>query len=754
MRSGPLSRLFCPLRPYGIFRAVSIALSLTICVAVSACGSSETRDPFLPVVEDAGDAAPADLEGGTRVVLIDAGTMEASTPGEWGGPCLDDGQCSDGIDCTSDSCDPGRSRCHFAPVDATCDDGAYCNGVEQCAPGLGCRPGAPVACSDGTACTIDACDEGTHACTHTPRDADGDGDPDGNCPGGHDCNDTDPAVSSTATEICGNGIDDDCDGQVDEAGCKSPKYDTCATALRVEASGTFMLSPDAASLDYSAGCVKSNGRFRDLAVNVVIPKGSPADLDVVLGSAPGGASLGLSASTECGKAATEFACAASVVASSGTDVARLALHALPPGTYSLLVFSDSTDPVTLSVEYLPAGSAPTNETCGTAARLVEGEHVVAPLAGTKADLKTACAGAEGDLLYDFVLDAARDVHVHATASDDYGTPILSLRDDGCDELSCREGPNDDLFRRALPAGHYFVAVSATGPADLDVVLETSSPSTPPPGETCAGAPALVPGETVVVDLADHADDVSPGCAVGYVDAVYGLSLASASDVLLVSSTSDPDQGAIALLTPVCTAATALACTASSASPVRAAARAVAPGDYRVDVESELGLPTSVTALVRPAAPAVLVPFSDDCAGTPTEIPAVGALFQGNTSNAADDYSASCDVGGSGGARDQMLHLHLDEAHRVVLDARGSGYALIVDVRQGATCPGQEMTSACSAGYVRDRSFLDLTLDPGDYWVQIDGYDGASGPWVLDVYVVGSDGDGGAPARVEPARDAG
>jgi hypothetical protein len=70
---------------------------------------------------------------------------------------------------------------------------------------------------------------------------------------------------------------------------------------------------------------------------------------------------------------------------------------------------------------------------------------------------------------------------------------------------------------------------------------------------------------------------------------------------------------------------------------------------------------------------------------------------------------------------------------VIFDTKGSDYATIVDVRTGSSCPGDEVFGGCSAGYSRDRSFLDLTLAAGDYWVQIDGYDESSGPWVLDVF---------------------
>jgi hypothetical protein len=66
---------------------------------------------------------------------------------------------------------------------------------------------------------------------------------------------------------------------------------------------------------------------------------------------------------------------------------------------------------------------------------------------------------------------------------------------------------------------------------------------------------------------------------------------------------------------------------------------------------------------------------------------------------------------------------------------GSGYNTILDIREGPSCPGTEIPMGCTVGFPPSRSYLDLLLAPGTYYVQIDGYDLDKGPWFLDVRVV-------------------
>ena len=82
----------------------------------------------------------------------------------------------------------------------------------------------------------------------------------------------------------------------------------------------------------------------------------------------------------------------------------------------------------------------------------------------------------------------------------------------------------------------------------------------------------------------------------------------------------------------------------------------------------------------------------------------------------------------------MLKLSLSERRRVILDMSGSDYQTLLVVRNAFDCPGTEVLRACAPGRGAGRSFLDLVLPAGDYFVQIDGFGGASGHWILDAFL--------------------
>jgi hypothetical protein len=46
-----------------------------------------------------------------------------------------------------------------------------------------------------------------------------------------------------------------------------------------------------------------------------------------------------------------------------------------------------------------------------------------------------------------------------------------------------------------------------------------------------------------------------------------------------------------------------------------------------------------------------------------------------------------------------------------------------------------VTNGCYVGFTGQRSFLDLELDAGQYWLIVTGYSGQKGAWDLDVRVL-------------------
>lgn len=695
---------------------------------IVACADGAVDSPYRG--RDAGDEpAPPDV--------VDAGPSDAGPDENFGKPCLDDAQCDDDIDCTFDECLSGVSRCRNVPDHSKCADDVYCNGVEQCDLQLGCRPGPPVTCSDVTPCTVDSCVEDDHSCRHEPRDADGDGDADRLCQGEGDCNDRDPNVSSKQVEVCNNGRDDDCDDRIDESACELPLHDTCDDPFLVEAQGSYLLSTAALDRQFAASCL-ADSLSRDLVLQIEVPD-EDTDVDIVVTAA--GADLGLVAYDECAATADEVECAFSGTTLDGESAVRLRLRQLEPGRHDVVIFASEASNMGLEVSYEARGAAPQNETCNSALPLTPDEPLVASVAESRRDVPSICGMVLGELVYSFTLDEPRDVRLLARSLDGLGFPQLSLRDGSCvmagdSEITCRRGEGADLFARNLPAGDYFVAVGATGPSDVEVQLRLQDPSGASEDEYCAQPPELNPQRLATIDLFDHSDDVFSGCLPGGIDAVHGLELDEPSDVLLIERVSPGQVGAINLFRPPCDAEDRVTCTVSNLSPLRTAAHNLPAGSYAVVSEASLPTPITVEALVRPAQPPSVVAFADTCAQAPT-IPATGGFFQGNTSNASADYEAGCDLGaqGPGGARDQMLRLQLDQERRVIFDMLGSGYATLLAVRKGPDCPGEEVPGACAAGFQSNRSYLDLLLPAGEYFVQVDGFARDEGQWFLEVYIV-------------------
>lgn len=711
-------------RPFGSLATPFVAL---LALLSAACGA-DAPDAFVHAPDAAPDGGDDDAAAG------DAGSVDPTL----GGPCASADQCDDAIDCTFDTCDENLGRCRNIPDDTRCDDGVYCNGREACLPRIGCRSGPVVTCQDDNVCTIDRCVESEKSCTHAPRDLDGDGDPDGHCPSGGDCDDLDPTVGPSKAEICDNGKDDDCDGEIDEAPCTRPANDTCETALDVGASGTFFLSTIAAKKDYATSCsVVTPSAAQDVVLSLTVPGAAgdpPRDVEVWATSHVVLNEVAVTLEGTCGESATELACSRT----EGSRSARAIARGVSPGqTIHAIVTTQSPTLLDVDVQFRTASPPPANEDCAAPTAVSEDAPFVVELGTASKDLASGCSDAKlGERTYAFTLGAPRDVRIFASATRGTGTPMVSLRDASCEgELRCRTGGSPPLFARSLPAGTHVFAVSATAPIDASVVVKTYPPTEPPPNQSCDAPPTLAPNAAFDVDLSGQEDAIPNGCMPGKPAAAYELVLTETSDVLVVGRFAQNELGAVSLNAPGCTTADLLACKVGT-SPVRAAKRGLAPGSYRVVVADEFGQSARVSVFVRKAVPPTLVSGADGCA-SPGVIPETGGFFVGDTTDATADLNAGCDSPflPLGGAPDHLFRFQLPQRRRVVFDMTGSSFTTLLDLRRGAACPGAELPDACHVGFDSGRSFLERVLDPGTYWVQVDGYAGAAGAYDLDVRVI-------------------
>ena len=709
-----------------ILRVVRLALLLAIgLLVVAACGNRNVGiDRSVPFDAGAGEAGPD--ASGTQDAAGDASPY-------LGGPCVDDAQCDDGIACTYDSCDQAVGRCLNVPDDSQCQDGVYCDGQEVCVPGHGCEAGPVVACDNGNECVLAMCVEATQSCQYTPRDVDQDGDPDAHCDPGHDCNDLDPDVSSIHAEVCHNGIDDNCNGLIDETPCIVPQGDTCASAVALTAPGTLALSTLGCNDTYATSCSVANPQAgQNVVAAITVPAGPNVDLE--MWASTQGSPVAVAIESSCGDPTTELACGAGGP-TGGYDV-RARAYDVAPGTYFAIVTTQYAGPVNLEVDLLAPTPAATDVDCGSAIPIQPGTPVAVSIVNPPTDLPTACLSAAGELTYSFTLTQPQDVNVYASATKGSGTPVLGLRDPGCtaatDELECGSSP---LFERSLPAGTYVVTLGATAPIDANLTVSLSAPTAAPPDQTCASPPSIGLNQSIPIDLSSHENAIKDGCLSSGPDAAYDLSVPSASDVLLVLRLPDVETGAVSLDTPSCNTSSSLGCTVYS-TPVRLDKRNVPAGDYRAVIADQLGLQGTLDALVRPTvAPTILASGSADTCATAVDASS-GGFFTGDTSTTSANYEQPCDAPGNPmSAPDQVLSMNLAQPQRVVLDMEGSTYTTLLDVEQGPSCPGTPVPSACYVGFGPQRSFLDLELQAGQYWIIIDGYSGQKGPWNLDVRVL-------------------
>lgn len=659
------------------------------------------------VGDDAGrDQAPPDL------AHLDAGQR-----------CDSVEECDDGVACTRDVCDL-RGICVHTPDALVCDDGVFCNGAEVCDPSAGCGGGPLRDCNDRNVCTLDRCDESRGMCLHLPRDFDNDGEADSRCVGGTDCDDADPLRGTLQAELCSDVLDNDCDGDIDEAVCGRPQHDLCDDALDVSEGGLFQIATAGARDDYGAAC---QGPARELVTRFTLD----ATSDVTLRVDSAGTSQ-IDLRTACGGGGLGIAC------DTGSP-SELRRRSLPAGTYFAFVAS-SAGALELSVSVDPPTAAPTNEACDSAGDVVPPFAVSGSFVGVADDLELACGQPlSGELVYAFSVPPgpAMDAVVAFSSTSSADAMRFSLRTD-CDnpasELGCVRGSPAGARFRSLTPGDY--ALILEGPAEREVdfsfELRLETGTDPPPGDGC-GAPIDTPLNDIVHGtLSDKRDAIRTDCGYFYRDAVHRFVLPEASDVAIdllagENGTAYVSGSLATTCGPVFASPTA---TCGGGAPALLQRFSLPAGEHFLVIEAA-GAP-NYQLEVRTSSPTNVVEATgnDTCAEAIVIPDVQRAVFVGTTTGLANDVeSPYCGSGAS--SPDATFLLDLNVASRVRLSTVGSSFDTVLQVfLEGAMCSNFPYTCDDDSG-PSGAARIDRDLPAGRYHVVVDGFGAHSeGAYVL------------------------
>jgi hypothetical protein len=652
----------------------------------------------------------------------DAPVMRLDT----GPPCTGDAECDDGIACTMDTCDPTGRFCRNSLDNAFCDDGIFCNGEEYCDPVFNCLAGDRRSCDDEDVCTVDTCNEADRVCDRRPRDLDRDGDTDFFCAGGGDCDDRDATRSSLSPEICEDGIDNDCDGSLDEPDCGTPENDRCDDPRDVSAGGSFLFNTRGSVADYALSCAFDNRG--DMVAQFTIPAGG-GPRDVRIRGEGDLFSVALSLRSDCTDAASQLECI-----NGWPAVVRA--RSLPEGTYFIVIAGlYGVGEIVLNVEFDDPTPPAENDTCATPTEIPAGGGDFTGSFVDVEDETTTTCGTSGspDLFYHLHLDAPADVRVSAgsTTGESMVWSFRSTCESPSTDRQCAYGAPATGRVHQLPAGDHYLVLEGPSYVEVDFTLSVEVLGASPPvlGDRCDAPIPITPGVTYAGTLLDKQHDYEVSCGYHYRDAIHTFTLATAADVTI-----DLDGGGtymnLAVRSTCDAEGTQLRCDAGS--PARARMRGLAAGTYFVIVEgSSAGSYTLDLEITTPPSVPIETTGNDVCAGA-VVVPEGGGLYTGSTITAINDYTtATTSCGFMATSKDVVFRLDLTARSRVVATTDGSSFDTVLYYIVGA-CPGPEAACDDNSGE-GTRSLLDRNLEPGTYYFIVDGWGSSSaGSYVFEI----------------------
>ncbi|HEX8790161.1 MAG TPA: hypothetical protein VF765_04365 [Polyangiaceae bacterium] len=409
---------------------------------------------------------------------------------------------------------------------------------------------------------------------------------------------------------------------------------------------------------------------------------------------------------------------------------------LDPGKYFVFVDGYNQETGNYKLTLTTSEVLSLGQVCQKAQLLAVGAPAAGTTEGRADDASASCGGgaAGNDVPWRFDVPARSRVRV--TEHADGMSPVVHLRHvctEEDSEIACGEaglGIHDAAVGRTLEAGSYAAFADArdhdaAGPYTMQ--LETAAPSGDgTSGDSCGDAAVLQPGR-VQGDTFAARDDLAGSCGgAGAPDVVYRLDVPERSR--LVAALDQAESQQLLVVWRHC------GDRSSEVACGRFVDAVVAPGSYWVAVDGaspdEYGRFSINWSLQDLTAQATA------CAAAPVLQP--GRTVSASTAGAGDRFASSCAGGNSLiTGPDRVFRFSLSSAAKVRVSLVAASFEAALSLRKACgDAPGAELDCRDDSDIAR-RTTLQRALEPGSYWVVVDGQSpNDQGAFTLDFGVVG------------------
>lgn len=506
------------------------------------------------------------------------------------------------------------------------------------------------------------------------------------------------------------------------------------------------------------------GRMTSIGPDVVLPLTVRETSDVTITAVAGTgdtAVIALYPAGRCGEPTAERECNNASSAIGG--IATFRAPSVPPGEYVVAVVGAVGTPTRVFANLRPARPRQDGDLCPGIEVPTNGTAV--PLDASRftqsVDYGTTCGayGNEGlgwtDAVFRFTTTETRDVTLTVEGSEETDLSIDVSGVCGARSqtiLGCTSGrPATRTLRNLAPGTWYAVVDYRTGVQSsqrLAMRVTTAAPTPPSPVAVC---PGLSVRENVagVANIGDLLGAAPLTCLRRpRVGAYFNFTTAAEpADYLVNVAASQQGSDAAFELRSDCadTTATVGECTGPADRTARSVwrrFRGLNPSTAYTVVAASTALNGTLNTRVQrlpEAAPQTLGAAGLRC-DSAVDIGPAGGIYEGTTEGATALAEPACTRGAMGSAcapsKGAMYRLVLTESRRVVATLTGLTHDALVEIRQGASCPGQTLQGACNDDWLSTASQVDTVLSAGTYWVYASGCGAdATGRYTLDVAVL-------------------